>query len=167
MSLAPYKRAMTNIETFIETVRNAWGPLSTESIASCQHALEALARSDLHVTEGELHRDPQLGFLLLAHTETEGRYRAPHDHGRGWVVYAVVRGEMEMGTYANIDGELVRREVTRVRAGESRVYLPGDIHDTRCISSEVLMLRLTSCDLKIEDREGRITRYEAITPGSR
>ena len=39
------------------------------------------------------------------------------------------------------------------------MYLPGDIHDTRRVSSDVLMLRFTSCDLKVEDREGRMTRY--------
>lgn len=149
-----------SIETFIETVRAAWGPLTSETVASCQRALEALARSDLDLNEDrELHRDPDHGFLLLAHTEQQGQYRAPHDHGRGWVIYAVVRGEMEMGSYARIGDELVRRDVTRMRAGDCRVYLPGDIHDTRCISTDVLMLRLTSCDLKIEDREGRLSRF--------
>jgi hypothetical protein len=71
---------------------------------------------------------------------------------------------MEMGTYARVPDasglvRLVQRDLSRVRAGECRVYLPGDIHDTRCISDDVLMLRLTSCDLKIEAREGRLTRY--------
>jgi hypothetical protein len=153
------------IETFIDGVRAAWGPLTTEMVASCRHQLEALAREPLDLTEDrELHRDAEHGFLLLAHIEREGRYRVPHDHGSGWVIYAVVRGEMEMGTYARVidaNGALrvVQRDVARVRAGEARVYLPGDIHDTRCLSTDVLMVRLTSCDLKVEDREGRMTRY--------
>jgi len=41
------------------------------------------------------------------------------------------------------------------------VYLPGDIHDTRCVSDSVLMLRLTSCDLKQEEKLGYMTRYAA------
>lgn len=64
-----------------------------------------------------------------------------------------------MGTYGRIpieNGEqlLVQRDSYRVRQGESRVYLPGDIHDTKCISSSVLMLRLTSVDLKERKKKG-------------
>lgn len=168
-----------SLETFIDDVRSAWGPLTTETVARSRQLLEALARApetepwlaallrEPHV-DRELYRDPEHGFLLLTHTEREGRYRVPHDHGNGWVVYAVQHGEMEMGSYARVTDasgavRLVQRDVTRVRAGECRVYLPGDIHDTRCLSSDVLMLRFTSCDLKVEDREGRMTRY-ALEP---
>lgn len=162
----------------------------TETVVRVQRLMEEFARAPQtepwlaallrDPTEGrELYRDPEHGFLLLAHTEREGRYRAPHDHGRGWVIYAVQHGEMEMGSYARLTdvtdvtdvtdarstASLVRRDVSRVRAGECRVYLPGDIHDTRCVSRDVLMLRLTSCDLKLEDREGRLTRY-ALGPAA-
>jgi hypothetical protein len=164
-----------SLETFIDDVRSAWGPLTTETVARARRLLEELARAP--ETEpwlaallrdppegGELYRDPEHGFLLLTHAEREGRYRMPHDHGSGWVIYAVQHGEMEMGSYARVidpngAARVVRRDVSRVRAGECRVYLPGDIHDTRCVSSDVLMLRLTSRDLKIEEREGRMTRY--------
>ena len=44
---------------------------------------------------------PSLGFVLLAHTEAEGRYRAPHDHGESWVIYGVLQGVMEMATDAS------------------------------------------------------------------
>lgn len=168
---------MTNnsLETFIDGVRSAWGPLTTEIVARSRRLLEDLARApetDPWLAallrdapeDRELYRDPEHGFLLLTHVEREGRYRVPHDHGRGWVIYAVQHGEMEMGSYARvIDANgamsLVQRDVSRVRAGECRVYLPGDIHDTRCVSSDVRMYRFTSCDLKVEDREGRMTRY--------
>ena len=40
---------------------------------------------------------PGHGFVLLAHTEYAGLYRPPHDHGRGWVIYAMQQGEIEMG----------------------------------------------------------------------
>lgn len=165
----------SSLESFIDGVRSAWGPLTTKTVARSRQLLEALSRApetepwlaallrDPPV-DRELYRDPEHGFLLLAHTEREGRYRVPHDHGRGWVIYAVQHGEMEMGSYARVTDasgavQLVQRDVSRVRAGECRVYLPGDIHDTRCLSSDVLMLRFTSCDLKVEDREGRLTRY--------
>jgi len=39
------------------------------------------------------------------------------------------------------------------------VYFPGDIHDTRCISTSALLFRFTICDLKRESKEGRMTRY--------
>ncbi|MEO8144099.1 MAG: hypothetical protein ABI654_07780 [Betaproteobacteria bacterium] len=103
--------------------------------------------------------------MLLAHTETAGLYRPPHDHGRAWVIYAVQRGEVEMGTYARLqepDGRvrLVKRDATLVRAGQVQVYLPRDIHDTRCISGSALLFRFTERDLKQEDREEhRVTRY--------
>ena len=85
MSRAPYLGTMNAIQKFIETVRAAWGPLSSETVASCQRGLEALARDPRLNVNGELHRDPEYGFLLLAHTEQEGLHRVPHDHGRGWV----------------------------------------------------------------------------------
>jgi len=159
---------------FIEDIRQTWGPLSSEMVEKTQAMLERLVRAPisepwLAALQGdfrescELYRDPTHGFVLLVHLEREETYRHPHDHGDGWVIYAVQRGEMEMGTYACIEKEngekIVRREKVRLKAGESRVYLPGDIHDTRCVSSSVLMFRLTSCDLKAEQQAIRVKRY--------
>lgn len=96
---------------------------------------------------------------------TNGQYRPPHDHGRGWVIYGVQQGEMEIGTYSRVQepdgsGRLVRRETYLLRPGETRVYLPGDIHDTRCTKGPVLYYRFTDRDLKKEESEGhKITRY--------
>jgi len=75
------------------------------------------------------------------------------------------RGEIEMGTYARItdpDGEvrLVKRDSTLVCAGQVQVYLPGDIHDTRCMTGSALVYRFTDRDLKVEDRQERqVIRY--------
>jgi hypothetical protein len=113
----------------------------------------------------ELYRDAAHGFVLLAHSEPTDLYRAPHDHGRGWVIYALQRGEMEIGTYARVQDaggrvRLVKRDVTLLHAGEARVYLPGDIHDTRCVAGPSLLFRFSDRDLKQEDREAhRVTRY--------
>lgn len=164
------------LSTFITRTRAVFGPLTTELVASVRQQLELLTQapngelwlSDLHeqaLASQELYRDRDHGFLLLAHTESTGLYRPPHDHGRGWVIYALQRGEMEIGTYGRIqDAEgrvrLVKREAQPMRPGEARVYLPGDIHDTLCVSGPSLLFRFTERDLKKEDQEARrITRY--------
>mgnify|MGYP003628158851 CR=1 FL=1 len=168
--------ARNTLETSIEGIRTAWGPLSSEVVAACKRHLEDLLKapdtedwlSSLHSeapASKALHRDPTHGFILLAHAESAGLYRPPHDHGRAWVIYAVQQGEIEMGTYARIEkpdgsAKLVKRNSTPVRPGQVQVYLPGDIHDTRCITGSALLYRFTERDLKKEDKEEhRVTRY--------
>jgi hypothetical protein len=168
--------AKSALDTFIEAVRSDWGPLSTDLVAACSRHMTALLGADpaepwlaaLHGEQPlarELHRDPEHGFVLLAHTEPAGLYRPPHDHGRSWVIYGVQQGESDMGTYGRIEDadarpRLVRRGVTRVGPGQVQAYLPGDIHDTRCTTGPALLFRFTERDLKVEDKvEGRITRY--------
>ncbi len=168
--------APTSLQTFIHGVQKHWGPLTTDLASDCQSRMETLLTASdreawlaaLHrdaPASTELHRDPLHGFMLLAHAEQAGLYRPPHDHGRSWVLYGLQKGEMEMGTYARVEGgdgrvRLVRRNVTRVRAGEAQLYLPGDIHDTRCVSDSALLFRFTERDLRAEDREHhRLIRY--------
>ena len=164
------------LDASMKGIQSVWGPLSTEVVAGCSGHLQNLVKApaiepwlaalhrDLPANQ-ELHRDPALGYVLLAHTESAGLYRPPHDHGRAWVIYAVQRGEIEMGTYGRIqalDGSvrLVKRNSTVVGPGQLQVYLPGDIHDTRCITETALLFRFTERDLKIEDKEAhRVTRY--------
>ena len=56
--------------------------------------------------------------------------------------------------------QLVQRNTTVVRPGQVQVYLPGDIHDTRCLGVGTLLFRFTERDLGHEDRvERRMTRY--------
>ena len=166
----------SSFDTSIEGIKSAWGPLSTEVVAACRGHLEDLLKASpteewlaaLHreaPANKELYRDPTHGFVLLAHTEPAGLYRPPHDHGRGWVIYAMQQGEIEMGTYARLEGpdgsvRLVKRGSTRVRPGQVQVYLPGDIHDTLCVTGPALLFRFTERDLKKEDKEEhRVTRY--------
>jgi hypothetical protein len=165
-----------SLEAFVEGVKSGWGPLTSELVAGSRARIEQLleapsdeawlAKLQRDLPENaELYCDPAHGFVLLAHAEPLGRYRSPHDHGRGWVIYAVQQGEMEVGTYARVeesDGSvrLVRREAYRVRPGESRVYLPGDIHDTRCTQGPVLYYRFTDRDLRKDEAAGYpVTRY--------
>ena len=164
------------LTTFIERTRAVFGPLTTELVASVRTELERLVQASatehwleaLHAespSSKELHRDRDHGFVLLAHSEPTGLYRPPHDHGRGWVIYALQRGEMEIRTYARVEApeghvRLVQRETQALRAGDARVYLPGDIHDTRCVNGPSLLFRFTERDLKKEDQEARrVTRY--------
>jgi hypothetical protein len=167
---------MNALESFADAVGSVWGSLTTELVLDVRRQLESLVRApaseswlaallrDMPARE-ELYIEPTAGFVLLAHAEHAGLYRPPHDHGRGWVIYAVLRGEVEMGTYARIEGRdgvsrLVKRDATLVRSGEIQVYLPGDIHDTLCVTGSALLLRFSDRDLQHEDRiEHRVTRY--------
>lgn len=168
--------AKNSLEKFIDGVRSVWGPLTSEVVAACRQRLEELVKTPvteewlvaLHreaLASKELYRDPASGFVLMAHTEYAGLYRPPHDHGREWVIYAIQKGAIEMGTYARIKEpddsvKLVKRDSTLVGPGQVQVYLPGDIHDTRCVSGPALLFRFTERDLKKEDKEeDRVTRY--------
>lgn len=168
--------AETSLNTFVGRMRLAWGPLTTELVAETrEHLAKLVAASSAEPwlaalvktqpANAEVYRDPTHGFILNAHTEHAGLYRPPHDHGRSWVIYAVQSGAIEMGTYARVETQtgqvrLVKRNATIVRAGEAQVYLPGDIHDTRCLSDTALLFRFTERDLRVEDKqERRVTRY--------
>jgi len=164
-----------SLQEFTKAVGSTWGPLTSELVASSRYHLARLL--DAPPTEAwlaallvdgfesrELYRDPAHGFLLLAHTEQAGLYRPPHDHGRGWVIYAVQRGEMEMGTYRRVhdlhgNAHLVKRESFSLRPGDIRVFLPEDIHDTRCTAGPLTLFRFTSRDFKKEE----VTRYPEPT----
>lgn len=164
------------LEEAMAAVSAIWGPLTTELVEASRLHIESLAKASpdepwlaaLHhdlPASRELYRDPVHGFVLLAHVEKAGLYRAPHDHGRSWVIYAVQQGESEMGTYSRVGGadgtvRLVKRDTSLVKPGQTRVYLPGDIHDTLCVAGPALLFRFTERDLKKEDLvEHELTRY--------
>lgn len=168
----------TSLDRFVRAVRSAWGPLTTDLVAEGRAALEQLLTASpdeawlaellaAAPANRELYRDPDHGFVLLAHTEQAGLYRPPHDHGRAWVLYGMQQGEIEMRTYARVTDaaggiRLVRRDAAPLRAGVAQAYLPGDIHDTRCLTPSALLFRFTERDLRHEDRvEGQVTRYAA------
>lgn len=175
-----------SFDHFVASVRSDWGPITTKLVSQCRAQLGALMSSpdtEQWLAEllaerpatRELHSEPN-SFMLLAHAEHEGLYRPPHDHGRAWVLYGVQSGALEVCTYARIFDErgdrLVRREAHILSSGEARAYLPGDIHDTRCLTDQALVFRFTERDLKLEDEvERRLTRFvgsddEWFAPGS-
>ncbi len=164
----------TSLDKFVAAARADWGPISSALVARCRAWLDALTAgaeteewlasllAERPATR-ELHREPD-GFMLLAHGERRDLYRPPHDHGRAWVVYGVQSGELEIGSYVKVTdprGErLVRRETIVLRPGAARAYLPGDIHDTRCLTDDALVFRFTERDLRHEDQvERRVTRF--------
>jgi hypothetical protein len=166
----------TALDEFATNVRDAWGPISTDLVAATRKALTSLTKAnpteewlaalvDEKPASRELVRDARNGFMLLAHTENLGQYRPPHDHGRAWVVYAVHSGALRVRTYAKTltaDGKakLVQRDETMLLPGEARAYLPGDIHDTCCVSDTALLFRFTERDLRHEDQvERKVTRF--------
>ena len=168
--------AKNTLEEAMAAVSTIWGPLTTELVEASRLHIESLAKAsseeswlaELHrdqPSSRELYRDPVHGFMLLAHVEKTGLYRPPHDHGRGWVIYAVQQGKSEMGTYGRVDDgggkvRLVRRNSTLVKPGQVQVYLPGDIHDTLCVAGPALLFRFTERDLKREDLvEHKVNRY--------
>lgn len=177
----------SSLEEAMAALSAMWGPITTELVEASRLHIETLARApaeerwlaDLYQDQPasrELYRDPRHGFVLLAHFERAGLYRAPHDHGRSWVVYAVHQGESEMGTYGRVertDGQiqLVKRDTTLVRSGQSQVYLPGDIHDTMCVSGPALLFRFTERDLRHEDltdrRVNRFVLQDGVWTGAR
>lgn len=163
------------LETFISNVKKHWSGLNTETVEAVRQLLIDLTKSspdELWLKEiidekpavKELYRDPENGFILLAHSEDQGMYRHPHNHGAGWVFYAVQSGEIAMTTFKQItstNGEtrLVSRGTDVLVNGQCKVFLPGDIHDTRCLSEGFIQFRLTSADFKKEIQEGRMIRF--------
>ena len=164
-----------SLEAWSVAVRSSWDSPDQTLVEDCHRYLKRLALTpetepwlaDLRrnrPANRELYRDSEHGFVLLAHSEPEGLYRPPHDHGRSWVIYAVQEGEVEMGAYAATAGDgngcrLVKCSSTRMRAGDVQLYRPGDIHDTLCVEGPALLFRFTERDLRLEKLQGRMTRY--------
>lgn len=168
--------SQSTLDQALATIQAAWRPLDSDLIGACLQALQRLARAPVsepwladlverHPASAELARDPVRGFVLLAHAEPPGLYRPPHDHGRAWVVYAVQSGAMEVRTFIRVTDasglpHLVQRDSTVLGPGEARAYLPGDIHDTRALDQGALQFRFTERDLRAEDRDGQMARYD-------
>lgn len=164
-----------SLQQFIEEAQTGWSGLDSDTVRRLRQALERLAANCAHepwlrrIHEEkpdtvELYRDETSGFILLAHTERKRTYRPPHDHGSGWVFYILQHGEIRLGTYKLVTdrhghSSLVTRGALTKHPGECSVYLPGDIHDTECMSDYIVQFRLTSSDFTKEKAEGRMTIF--------
>lgn len=164
-----------HLNKFITSVNNIWGEPSSSLTLSCKLLLEELTKTcqqdewyqaliENPSAAKEIYRDQQHGFILMAHVEHKGELSPPHDHGDGWVLYATVTGQVDMGIYHKLtrkDGSItiVQKDAYSLNPGQCSVYLPGDIHDTHTIEDNTIMLRLTSCDFNREFEQGRLSRY--------
>jgi hypothetical protein len=133
-----------SLQIFARNVSAAWGPLNLKLVDTCRTEIRALLAApdnepwlaklrENRPAKQELYTAPVHGFQMLAHAEP-AKYRGPHDHGQGWVFYAVQEGEVLMSTYARVadpehEVRLVKRQSFRLTAGQCAVFLPGDIHD--------------------------------------
>lgn len=161
------------IDDVVSKIKKSWNSMDMNSLEEIQRligeiALEGIDKNQDYSGKGiELYRDKELGVIITAYSETKDTYRIPHNHGNGWVIYSVIEGFVEMGNYFNWkkspdQSQLILKDKIILSCGDVKVYYPGDIHDTKCISEEALILRFTSCDLKVEEAEGRMKRFEVI-----
>lgn len=119
----------------------------------------------------ELYRDPDCGFVQMAHQYRPGHNSPPHGHGAaGWVVYGVQRGRVAIGTYepTGTDPALRVARMEVLAGGDARAYLPGELHSTRMVAGEgeagtAVVLRLLSEDLSTVER-GRYEWQDVVDP---
>lgn len=159
------------LEMVITKLKSSWNTMDIKKLDEIQElfsilAAEGIDRNRDYPPRGiELYRDQELGFILTVYSENIGEYRIPHNHGNSWVIYSVVEGIVEMGSYINWikspeESQLMAKNKILLKSGNAEIYYPGDIHDTKCLSKNAIILRLTSCDLKVEEGEGRMKRFD-------
>jgi hypothetical protein len=101
-----------------------------------------------------LHRDPELGFCVLAHISREPRTSPPHDHGSSWAIYGQANAYTDMIEYRRLDGgsgpgeaslEVARRY--RLEPGHAGLYDVGAIHSIS-LADNARFVRVTGADLE-------------------
>jgi hypothetical protein len=162
-----------NLLDFTNTTHQVWNEQTSDKVRILKSHLQALVKnkdfinylSSQNLEKGiVLHHDQQLGYYLFAYSEKKSTFRVPHNHGNGWVIYTVLSGIMEMATYFNTindqeESMLVEKERFLMSTGDSRIFFPGDIHHTHSIEDGTTILRFTSIDLKLEEKQGRMKRF--------
>ena len=101
-----------------------------------------------------LHRDPELGFCVLAHINREPSASPPHDHGSSWAIYGQATAYTDMTEYRRVDGgsgpgaarlEVARRY--RLEPGQAGLYDVGAIHAI-AYGDDARFVRVTGADLE-------------------
>jgi predicted metal-dependent enzyme (double-stranded beta helix superfamily) len=169
------------LEQYLKNVQATWDrfggrPQAAEAIRQAMEELFAATPADqdwaLALLEErprakELYRDPERGFIQMGHFHTAGHATPPHDHGPGWVVYGVYRGELEISTYQPVQGvpdRLRLNQAERLGPGQARVYLPGTIHATRTLNPDgAVVFRFLSLDLNAVTRSHY--RWDQVVAG--
>jgi hypothetical protein len=108
------------------------------------------AKQGVHV----LHRDPELGFCVLAHINGEPRSSPPHDHGSSWAIYGQATAYTDMTEYRRLDGAsgpgAARLEVARryrLEPGQAGLFDIGAIHAI-AYGEGARFVRVTGADLE-------------------
>ena len=74
-----------------------------------------------------LYEDDESGFCICGHVYDTEAIGLPHDHGSSWAVYGQAEGETEM-----TDWDIVKdnkdSEIIHVKAGNTYIMKPGDVH---------------------------------------
>jgi len=91
--------------------------------------------ADAKVGDHILHKDPELGFMVLNHVKDYERTQPPHDHGDSWAMYSQAVGSTEISEYERVD-DLSKKgyaDVRKVRdflleRGMVGCYGPREIH---------------------------------------
>ncbi len=180
-----------SLEQFVIDVRSAWGngedrelPFKVKTLM--EKLLASTSPDEFWMAyllkQGkpakELYRDPDFGFVQMAHVHQPGHKNSPHDHGPCWVVYGVYKGEIEISTYQRTDGgkeqgkaSLETKEVHRLTPGVVYPYLSREIHSTRAIEAPSVVFRFLSYDLeKVRRQRYNLERgtvaFEEATSGA-
>ncbi|MBH64070.1 MAG: hypothetical protein CL569_16810 [Alphaproteobacteria bacterium] len=100
-----------------------------------------------------LYEDPDLGFCIIAHVYEGGANPPPHDHGPTWAVYGQAAGVTEMTDFkvlkapsGDSPGKVEAVKTHDLHAGDTMVYLTGDVHTPRR-EEETRLIRVEGQDL--------------------
>jgi predicted metal-dependent enzyme (double-stranded beta helix superfamily) len=157
-----------SLEQYVTDIRTVWGngedPELPLRVKTLMETLLTSTRPDEFwmaylLKQGkpakELYRDPDHGFVQMAHVHQPGHKNTPHDHGPCWVVYGVYRGEIEIAMYRRTDdgaepgkATLETKEIHRLTPGVAYPYLSAEIHSTRAIEAPAVVFRFLSCDIE-------------------
>lgn len=132
-----------------EAVRQA-----LEKLLANKEFVEATFPSDDLPPVRELYKDPDLGFLVLAHwSPSGGRRGPPHSHGKSWAAYGQAKGVTEMTVWRRKDAgagpgpaEIEVAQEFALNEGQAGLFDDGAIHSTKH-DLPTALIRVTGCDL--------------------
>lgn len=129
------------------------------------------AESGVHT----LHHDPALGFMVLAHINTQGRKSPPHDHGESWAIYGQAVGHTDMTEYDRTDDQneagkanVEQTNEYRLTPGMAGTFGPRRIHSIN-FTDGARFIRVTGTDLsqlstrRFDMSEGTVNEVEPNT----
>lgn len=123
-----------------------------------------------------LYKDPDIGFLVLAHIYEKGVQSPPHDHGPSWAVYGQAVKNTDMTVWRRTDDGSKEGHATvepkdefRLDPGMAGVFNPGDIHSIN-FPDGARFVRVTGTDLNAVEqnrynlKENRVDTTKPVPP---